>query len=48
MSKNNQQPHSENPKNQFVWGSHIFGTRDLLVWEQGTKWMRDKIQGGKQ
>ena len=33
-------------QNPFVWGSHIFGTRDLLVWEQGAKWMRDLIQGG--
>ena len=33
-------------QNPFVWGSHIFGTRDLLIWEQGAKWMRDKIQGG--
>lgn len=30
----------------FVWGSYVFGTRDLLVWELGAKWMRDKIQGG--
>lgn len=33
-------------QNPFVWGSHIFGTRDLLIWEQGAKWMRDKIQEG--
>lgn len=33
-------------QNPFVWGSHVFGTRDLLIWEQGAKWMRDKIQGG--
>ena len=32
--------------NPFVWGSHIFGTRDLLVWEQGAKWLKNKIQGG--
>lgn len=41
-------PSDENieKENPFVWGSHVFGTRDLLIWEQGAKWMRDKIQGG--
>lgn len=33
-------------QNPFVFGSHVFGTRDLLIWEQGAEWMRDKIQGG--
>lgn len=33
-------------QNPFVFFSHVFGTRDLLIWEQGAKWMRDKIQGG--
>ena len=32
-------------QNPFVWGSHVFGTRDLLIWEQGATWMRDKIGG---
>ena len=33
-------------ENPFVFGSHVFGTRDLMVWELGAKWMRNKIQGG--
>ena len=34
-------------QNPFVWGSHVFGTRDSLIWEQGTKWMRDKVTKNK-
>jgi hypothetical protein len=33
-------------ENPFVFGSHVLGTRDLLIWEEGAKWMLDKIQGG--
>jgi len=33
-------------QNPFVWGSHVYGTRDLLIWEEGVIWLRDKIQGG--
>jgi len=32
--------------NPFVFGSKHLGTRDMDIWELGSKWMRDKIQGG--
>jgi hypothetical protein len=34
--------------NPFVFGSKHLGTRDMDIWELGAKWMRNKIQGGKQ
>jgi len=32
--------------NPFVFGSKHLGTRDMDIWELGSKWMRDKIEGG--
>jgi len=32
--------------NPYNFGSHVFGTRGLLIWEQGVNWLKDKIQGG--
>ncbi len=35
-------------QNPFVFGSHVLGTRDLLIWEEGAIWMRDKIGGNNE